>query len=390
MQQEAEGVTIGIVAGEASGDALGAQLVEAVRARLPQARFVGIAGPRLEAAGCEAWYPTSRLSVGGYVEVVRALPGLLRMRRELAQRLLAAKARLFIGVDAPDFNLGLEAGLKRRGVRTIHYVSPSVWAWRSERIHTIARSADRLLALFPFEPSLYAAAGLPVTFVGHRLAATAATAASRRETRELLRLDTKQPVFALLPGSRMAELEMHSDLLLDAAGEILAAQPTAQFLVPLISRETREHFDAVRYRRQRNDLPLTILYGHADQALCAADVGLVASGTATLEAAMSRCPHVIFYRINALSGRLIARKLLLPYVGLPNVLAGRFVVPEFLQGDATAGNLSRAVLNLFDDALTRRRLEALFAAMARMLAADTPTLVADAVTAELQQAGVRC
>ena len=263
------------------------------------------------------------------------------------ERLLAAKAQLFIGIDAPDFNLGLEAGLKRRGVRTIHYVSPSVWAWRSERIHTIARSADRLLALFPFEPPLYAAAGLPVTFVGHPLAATAATAASRRETRELLRLDTKQPVFALLPGSRMAELEMHSDLLLDAAGEILAAQPAAQFLVPLVSRETREYFDAVRYRRQRDDLPLTILYGHADQALRAADVGLVASGTATLEAALSRCPHVIFYRINALSGRLIARKLLLPYVGLPNVLAGRFVVPEFLQGEATAANLSRAALNLY-------------------------------------------
>ena len=390
MHQGAEGVTIGIVAGEASGDALGAELVDAVRTRLPKARFVGVAGPRLEAAGCEAWYPVSRLSVGGYVEVVRALPGLLRMRRELSRRMLAAKARLFIGIDAPDFNLGLEAGLKRRGVRTIHYVSPSVWAWRSERIHTIARSADRLLALFPFEPPLYAAAGLPVTFVGHRLAATAATAASRRETRELLRLDANQPVFALLPGSRMAELETHSELLLDAAGEILAALPTAQFLVPLVSRETREYFDAVRYRRQRDDLPLTILYGHADQALRAADVGLVASGTATLEAALSRCPHVIFYRINALTGRLIARKLLLPYVGLPNVLAGRFVVPEFLQREATAGNLSRAALNLFDDALTRRRLEALFAVMARMLAADTPTLVADAVRTELRLAGVEC
>src|SRR5271169_4456877 len=383
MVQEGEGVTIGIVAGEASGDALGAALVDAVRSRLPRARFVGVAGPRLEAAGCEAWYPMSKLSLGGYAEVVSALPGLLRMRRDLSRRLLAAKATLFVGVDAPDFNLGLEAGLKRRGVRTIHYVSPSVWAWRSERIHTIARSAHRLLTLFPFEPPLYAAAGLPVTFVGHPLAAEAATAASRRETRDALRLDAKQPVFALLRGSRMAELEMHSDLLLDAAGEILAAQPTAQFLVPLISRETREYFDAVRYRRHCDALPLTILYGHADQALRAADVGLVASGTATLEAALSRCPHVIFYR-------LIERKLLLPYVGLPNVLAGRFVVPEFLQREATAANLSRAALNLFDDALTRRRLEALFATMARMLVADTPTLVADAVTTELQQAGVRC
>jgi len=390
MGQGGEGVTIGIVAGEASGDALAAALVDAVRARLPGARFVGVAGPRLEAAGCEAWYPMSRLSLGGYAEVVRALPGLLRMRRDLSRRLLAAKATLLVGVDAPDFNLGLEAGLKSRGVRTIHYVSPSVWAWRSERIHTMARSADRLLALFPFEPPLYAAAGLPVTFVGHPLAAEAATATSRRETRDALRLDARQPVFALLPGSRMAELETHSEMLLDAAGEILAAQPTAHFLVPLVSRETREHFDAVRHRRQLEGLPLTILYGHADHALRAADVGLVASGTATLEAAMSRCPHVIFYRLNALTARLVAPKLLLPYVGLPNVLAGRFVVPEFLQSAATASNVARAAINLFDDTLTRRRLEALFATMARMLAADTPTLVADAVSAELRLAGVAC
>jgi lipid-A-disaccharide synthase len=188
----------------------------------------------------------------------------------------------------------------------------------------------------------------------------------------------------------MAELKTHSELLLDAAAEILAAQPTAQFLVPLVSRETREYFDLVRYRRQQEALPLTILYGHADQALRAADVGLVASGTATLEAAMSRCPHVIYYRLNALSARLIARKLLLPYVGLPNILARRFVVPEFLQGEATAANLSRAALNLYDDGITRRRLETLFAHMAQSLAADTPSLVGEAVTAELRLAGVPC
>jgi lipid-A-disaccharide synthase len=390
MQQGGEGVTIGIVAGEASGDALGAQLVEAVRARLPAARFVGIAGPRLEAAGCEAWYPMARLALRGYTEVITALPALLRIRRDLRRRLLATRAALFIGVDAPDFNLGLEAALKRRGMRTIHYVSPSVWAWRNERIHSIARSADHLLALFPFEPPLYAAAGLPVTFVGHPLAAEAATAASRRETREMLRLDSKQPVFALLPGSRMAELEMHSELLLDAAGEMLAAQPTAHFLVPLVSRETREYFETVRHRRQLEALPLTILYGHADQALRAADVGLVASGTATLEAALARCPHLIFYRVNALTARVVARKLLLPYVGLPNVLAGRFVVPEFLQRAATADNLARAALNLYDDTVTRVRLEALFATLAQMLAADTPTRVTDAVLAELRHAGVAC
>ena len=386
MRQGGEGVTIGIVAGEASGDALGAELIDAVRARLPGVRFAGIAGPRMETAGCAAWYPMSRLALRGYAEVAAQLPALMLVRRELRRRLLAARAALFIGIDAPDFNLGLEARLKRAGVRTIHYVSPSVWAWRRERIGTIARSADRLLALFPFEPPLYAAAGLPVTFVGHPLAREAATAVSRRETREVLKLDN-QPSFALLPGSRVSELEMHSELLLRVAAEILDSQPTARFLVPLVSRETREQFEAARERLQLHELPLTILYGHADQALRAADVGLVASGTATLEAALARCPHLIFYRVHALTAKIVARKLLLPYVGLPNVLAERFVVPEFLQAEATVANLARAALNLYDDALIRRRLEALFARMARSLTADTGTVVADAVETELRAAG---
>ena len=389
MRQGGEGITIGVVAGEASGDALGAELIDAVRARLPGVRFAGIAGPRMEAAGCEAWYPISRLALRGYAEVVTQLPALILLRADVRRRLLAARAALFIGVDAPDFNLGLEARLKRAGMRTIHYVSPSVWAWRGERIGTIARSADRLLALFPFEPALYAAAGLQVTFVGHPLARDAAIASTRRETRELLKLD-KQPAYALLPGSRMSELEMHSELLLRVAAEILDSQPTARFLVPLVSRETREQFEETRYRLQLHGLPVTILYGHADHALEAADVGIVASGTATLEAALARCPHLIFYRVHALTAKIVARKLLLPYVGLPNVLAGRFVVPEFLQEEATVPNLARAALNLYDDAVVRRRLEALFAGMARSLTADTATIVADAVVAELRLAGVAC
>lgn len=389
MRQGGEGITIGIVAGEASGDALGAELIEAVRARLPGTRFAGIAGPRMEAAGCEAWYPISRLALRGYAEVVSQIPSLILVRADVRRRLLAARAALFVGVDAPDFNLGLEARLKRAGVRTIHYVSPSVWAWRRERIGTIARSADRLFALFPFEPALYATAGLPVTFVGHPLARDAATASTRRETRELLKLD-KQPAYALLPGSRVSELQMHSELLLRVAAEILDAQPTARFLVPLVSRETREEFEQTRYRLQLDELPVTILYGHADHALKAADVGIVASGTATLEAALARCPHLIFYRVHALTAKIVTRKLLLPYVGLPNVLAGRFVVPEFLQAEATVANLARAALNLYDDALVRRRLEALFAGMARALEADTAAIVADAVVAELRQAGVAC
>ena len=387
---DAATVTVGIVAGEASGDALAATLIEAVRARCPQVRFVGIAGPRMEAAGCEAWYPLEKLAVRGFAEVIRHLPTLLRIRGELRRRLLAARVPLFVGVDAPDFNLGLERKLKRAGVRTVHFVSPSVWAWRRERLATIGSSVDRVLALFPFEPPLYEEAGIPVTYVGHPMAQRAATHATRRETREQLRLRAVTPVFALLPGSRMSEIEMHAGMLLDTAASILEARPDAQFLVPFVTRATREAFEAEMHRREQAHLPITLLYGDADYALRAADVALVASGTATLEAALARCPHVIFYRVSRLTAYLVRRKLLLPYVGLPNVLAGKFVVPELIQEQATAANLAQVARNLYDDTVTRRRVEALFAGFARELAADTGALAAEAVTGELARAGVPC
>jgi lipid-A-disaccharide synthase len=383
-------VTIGIVAGEPSGDLLAATLIHAVRARLPQARFVGIAGPRMEAAGCEAWYPLEMLSLRGLVEVLAQLPALLALRRTLVRRLLAERVSLFVGVDAPDFNLGLEAKLKRAGTRTVHLVSPSVWAWRRGRVRRIGRSVHRMLALFPFEPPIYEAAGVPVTFVGHPLARDAAVLATRRETRGELKLGLAQPVFALLPGSRASELDMHGELLLQTAAILHAARPDTVFLVPLATRATRDRFEAAAYRLSLDKLPLTLLYGHATQALRAADVGIVASGTATLEAALARCPHVIFYRVNPVTASILRRKLLLPWVGLPNVLAGRFVVPELLQDDATVDNLAQAALNLHDDTVTRRRLEALFAGFAAALTADTGGLAAEAVAAELRAAGVAC
>lgn len=382
-------VTIGIVAGEASGDALAASLIQAVRSQIPNARFVGVAGPRMEAAGCEAWYPLELLSVRGLVEVVSRLPELVALRRNLARRLIASRVQLFIGVDAPDFNLGLEARLKRAGARTVHFVSPSVWAWRRERVRTIKRSVHRMLALFPFEVPLYEAAGVPVTFVGHPLASGAAAMSSRREAREQMKLGVALPVFALLPGSRASELDMHGDLLLHTADRLHAARPDARFLVPLATRTTRDRFEAAIYRLGLERLPLTLLYGHATDALRAADVALVASGTATLEAALARCPHVIFYRMNPFTEWIVRRRLLLPYIGLPNILAGKFVVPEFLQDNVTVENLAQAAGNLYDDTVTRRRLEALFAGFAASLAVDTGRLAADAVTAELRMAGVR-
>jgi len=376
-------VTVGIVAGEASGDALGATLIEAVRERLPHVRFAGIAGPKMAAAGCEVWIPSEKLAVRGLVEVVRHLPGLVAIRRSLASRLVAARVPLFVGIDAPDFNLGLERKLKRRGVRTIHFVSPSVWAWRRERLGTIGRAVDRMLALFPFEPPLYREAGIPVTYVGHPMAAHAASDWSRRTMRERLRLGLATPVFALLPGSRMGELEMHASLVIGAAKRIAHARPDARFLVPLVSRATREAFEVALWREGADALPFTLMYGHASDALRAADVGLVASGTATLEAALARCPHVVFYRMSAITARIVRPKLMLPYIGLPNVLAGRFVVPELLQEDATPENLAQAALNLFDDTVTRHAIEAAFAGFARELGTDTGALAAEAVAQEL-------
>jgi lipid-A-disaccharide synthase len=383
-------LTIGIAAGEASGDALGAILISAVRARIPGVRFVGIAGPKMQAAGCESWHPLEALAVGGITEVVARVPEILGIRRSLARRLLAERVPIFIGVDAPDFNLALEHKLKRAGARTVHFSSPAVWAWRRERVAKIGRAAHRILVLYPFEPPIYEAAGVPVTFVGHPLAQDAATLASKREAREQLKLGIAQPVFALLPGSRMRELEQHGDLVLHAAAALHAARPDACFLVPLATRLTRERFDEARYRLGLDKLPLTILYGHASDALRAADVGIVASGTATLEAALARCPHVIFYRTSAVTAGIVRRRLLLPWVGLPNVLAGRFVVPELLQEAATVENLAQAALNLYDDTVTRRRLEALFAAFAGTLRADTGNLAAEAVTNELRAAGIAC
>ncbi len=383
-------LTIGIVAGEPSGDALGAILVAAVKRQLPQARFVGIGGPRMQAAGVESWHPIDLLAVRGLVEVLGRLPALVRLRRSLVRRFAAEPVQLFVGVDAPDFNLGLERKLKRRGIRTMHFVSPSVWAWRRERIPGIARSVDRLLALFPFEPAVYEGSGLNVTFVGHPLAQHAAHRGTRKLARERLQLPGAQPLIALLPGSRLSEVEMHADLLLDAATLLHFERPDMRFVVPLATRETRDLFAQALGQRTEAELPVTLMYGHATDALQAADAALVASGTATLEAAMARCPHVIFYRVNPVTARLVRRKLRVPWVGLPNVIAGMFVVPELLQDNATAANLAQALLNLYDDALVRARLEAAFAEMAHALAADTGALAAAAVQDELERAGVSC
>lgn len=370
---------IAMVAGEASGDLLGAHLLRALQARLQNLETFGIGGPRMTAEGFDSWYPLERLAVRGYVEVVRSLPGLVRLRRELKARLLAHPPDLFVGIDAPDFNLDLEIALRRRRVRTVHYVSPSIWAWRGERIRKIKRAADKVLALFPFEVPIYQKAGVPVDYVGHPLADEFPDVPDSDAARDQLRLRPETTVLALLPGSRQSEVSQMGELMIETAKLVHAQLPDSHFLVPLVSRETRLIFEGALYRLQAEALPLTILYGHAHDAMIAADAVLVASGTATLEAALLKRPMVITYRMPSASAWIMRRKAYLPYVGLPNILAGEFVVPEILLDDATPENLAQALTNLATDKIVRARLEQRFGALHRELRQDTAVRAAEAI-----------
>ena len=354
---------VGIVAGEASGDLLGSRLIGALRELAPQLEFIGIGGPRMQSAGMEVLFPLEKLAVRGYLEVARHAVGILGIRRRLRRRFVANPPDVFIGIDAPDFNLGLEKSLKAHGIPTVHYVSPAIWMWRKERIHGIKRAVSKMLTLFPFEAALYRDAGIDVEFVGHPLADILDQVPGREAAREQLRVPAAATVIALLPGSRQSELEHMADLFIQTAKAIGQSAPQAQFLVPLVTRETRAMFEAALFRNHAGDLPLTVLFGHAQDAMAAADVVLVASGTATLEAALLGRPMVITYKMPAASHWLLKGKGYLPYYGLPNILAGEFVVPEIIQDDATPQNLSQALLNLLDDEVVRTRLERKFAAM---------------------------
>jgi lipid-A-disaccharide synthase len=376
---EAAPLTIAVVAGEASGDLLGAHLIRALRARLPEAHFTGIGGPRMQSAGMTVLYPMEKLAVRGYVEVLRHYAGIQGIRRRLAARFLAHPPALFVGVDAPDFNLDLELKLKSAGIPTAHLVGPSIWAWRGERIEKIRRAVGHMLVIFPFEQEIYETAGIPVTYVGHPLAEMLAPSPDRAAAREQLRLPVGAQVIVLLPGSRLSEVGQMADTFIETARQVAAAVPDAQILVPLLNRSTRDLFETALYRREAGDLNLTVMFGHAHEAMAAADVVLAASGTATLEAALIGRPVVIAYRMPRASWWIMRNRGYQPYVGLPNILAGEFIVPEFLQDEATPENLSQAVLNLLFDGVVRARLETRFAAIARELRQDSAGRMAAAL-----------
>jgi lipid-A-disaccharide synthase len=373
---------IALVAGEASGDQLGAGLIAELRARFPQAEFAGIGGPAMRAAGLDAWHDSQALAVMGLAEVLAHLPRLLRLRSGLRKRLLAWRPDVFIGIDAPDFNLGVEKWLKTRGVRTVHYVSPSVWAWREGRAAKIGRSADRVLCLFPMEPAIYAKHAVDARFVGHPLADAIALAPDRPRARHAMAIADDAPVLALLPGSRLGEIEKMLPVFLEAAKLIAQSIPGLQILLPAANAQCDAAIRALLSPQPDLAARVRVLDGDEQRAMIAGDVVLLASGTAALEAMLCKRPMVIGHRISPMTYRIVTRLKLLKtrYVSLPNVLADAPLVPELLQDDCTPEKLAAACLRWFGQPQAVQALLPRFEDLHRQLRRDASARAADAVT----------
>ena len=373
---------VAMVAGETSGDLLAGLLLEGLKNAWPDLPAHGIGGAQMAQRGFDAWWPSEKLAVHGYsFEVLRRLREIIGIRKQLRARLLADKPDVFIGVDAPDFNLGLEADLRAAGVKTVHFVCPSIWAWRADRIEKIRRSADHVLCIFPFEPELLARHGIAATYVGHPLAAVIPMQPDRAAARAQLGLAPDAPVLAILPGSRRAEVQYITLGFFQAAALIRQALPAIKIVVPAVPA-LKARIEHIAQQCGLGDA-LQVVAGQSHTALAACDVTLIASGTATLEAALFKRPMVIGYRMHALSWRLMRRKQLQPWVGLPNILCGEFVVPELIQDAATPPALAAAVLQWFDarhsDPQRITALEQRFTALHHSLLRNTPQLAADAI-----------
>ncbi len=376
---EAYAPRFAMVAGEASGDLLAGLLLGGLKARWPQLQAFGIGGPKMSAQGFDAWWPHNKLSVSGYVEVLSHYREISGIRNQLTERLLTAKDRpdAFIGVDAPDFNLDLEAKLKAQGIKAIHFVSPSIWAWRGKRIDKIRRATDLVLCIFPFEPKIYAKQGIPAAYVGHPLADAIPLDVPRAASRAVLGLSADDTVVALLPGSRRAEVQYIAPRLLQAAAEMHRQRPHLRFVLPVVPG-LRHVVEPLR-RQYAAAAPITLLDGQSHEALAACDVALVASGTATLEAALFKAPMVIAYAMHALNWQMMKRMKYQPWVGLPNILLNDFAVPELLQGDATGARLAAAALEWLDDPQRCAQLRTRFEALHRELRCNTAQAATDAI-----------
>jgi len=378
-------VLIGFVAGEASGDLLAAPVIAALRQYLPGAQFAGIAGDRMIEAGATAWWHVRELSVRGYAEVLRELPRLVRMRSALRARLLAERPAAVVGVDSPDFNLRLEMQLRAAGVPTVHYVSPSIWAWRPKRIEKVRRAADRVLLVFPFEQKIYDEAGIAATYVGHPLASIIPPQADGAAARARLGLEGDAPVVALLPGSRRAEVQHIGPAFVEAAALMRSREPRLRFVLPVAEPGLRDLLAPALVGAGEAAERIALVDGHSHDCLAAADGVLVASGTATLEAALFGKPMVIAYRMPTASYWIMRRMGTVTFVGLPNILAGEALVPELLQDDATPERLADALLAMLDNGPRCARLRERFAAIHESLKRDTPRLAAEAIMATMRR-----
>ena len=378
----ADAPRLGMVAGEASGDLLATLLLGGMRQRWPGLSAFGIGGPKMIEQGFDAWWPQHKLAVHGYADALRHYPELSGIRRQLAAQLLHTGPDAFIGVDAPDFNLGLEARLKRAGIKAIHFVCPSIWAWRGGRVKRIARSVDHVLCLFPFEPELLRLAGIAATYVGHPLADVIPLQPPRAEARQRLGLSEHEPVLALLPGSRAGEIRHIAPAFLQAAVLLQRRRPDLRFVLP-VAPGLRQALDA-QIALHAPGLPLQLLDGGSHDALAACDLTLIASGTATLEAALFKRPMVIGYRMHAFSWQLMKRMSYQPWVGLPNILLREFVVPELLQDACEPHALADAVLARLDDAAGAARLAERFTELHLLLKRDTARRATDAIAQILE------
>ena len=349
MAERRSPVRIGVVAGEVSGDLLGAGLIRALKKRLPDARFEGVCGEHMEAEGCRSMFPMEWLSIIGLVEAVGKYPQIHWMRRDLIRHFLSDPPDLFVGIDVPDFNLGLERRLRAAGIPTVHYVSPTVWAWRSYRIHKIKKAVDHMLTLFPFEARYYEKQSLPVTFVGHPLADQIGEHIDPAEVRVRLGLPTDATMIALLPGSRMNELRRHADLFVKTALWLYRRNTTLSFVVPLVSSEIRDMFEQALKRNKAEHLPLTLLDGQSRDAMAAGDVVVLASGTAALEAALLHRLMVVTYKVSFITYVLVKMFAHIKLYSLPNNLLGRELVPELIQTDAVPEKLGAAVENYLNN-----------------------------------------
>lgn len=371
-------LTIGLVAGETSGDILGAGLIRALKAQVPDARFVGVAGPLMQAEGCEAWYEMEELAVMGIVEVLGRLPRLLAIRKDLTERFIQLQPDIFVGIDAPDFNITLEGKLKSKGIKTIHYVSPSVWAWRQKRVFKIGRATNLVLAFLPFEKAFYDRFNVPCRFIGHTMADAIPLHVDKTAARQRIGIPEEGKCLALLPGSRHSEVEMLSADFLKTAKILQQHFTDLHIVVPLVNQKRREQFEAIR-QQVAPELAVHMLDGQGRDAMIAADATLLASGTAALECMLAKCPMVVGYRMKPFTFWLAKRLVKTPYVSLPNLLAEKEIVKELLQEECQPEKLAQQLIPLLEGGEQVEQLKATFLQLHQLIRCDADKQAAEAV-----------